>query len=326
VRNAEHRQRSADDQRATNQRPTRQQALVPAAQVHQVTTVAVSEHRGRPETSASPARPQTGEQARHTDHAAPPEQPASAQPAAAPQRQQAHNAGCAPQRSAAGEDGDQPAPGHRKVTPIHQRAPNVGTHGIALVATPSKAVAPIFTLTPPVTSLHVSSDGLPAAPTLPLQAAPPPALSPTGSPAANPPTVPTPMPKLSASPLATRLQSAVTVGALWLLVPLLLVVLVFQLRLMHQLRSLAAGPAVATPRHYSVTQDEVRALAPDMLPALAHHQFCESRRHQGRWRPAKWLELEETDSDVPLMWATCDTCHHERMTRLRSGRDLAVSR
>jgi hypothetical protein len=174
---------------------------------------------------------------------------------------------------------------------------------------------------------------LPATPALlPFQPSERPLPNPTANasvkPSPNAAPQPTAQVTLTANPLVAHLQSAVTVGALWLLVPLLVVVLIFQLRLMQQIRSLTATgglPARSSPRHYSVSQEEVRALAPDMLPALAHHRFCESRRHQGRGRPARWLELEDTDSDVPLMWATCDTCHHERMTWLRSGREVAVS-
>jgi hypothetical protein len=128
------------------------------------------------------------------------------------------------------------------------------------------------------------------------------------------------------TPLVARLQSAVTVGALWLLVPLLAVVLLFQVRLMRQIRLLGAAPAEPTPRYYSLTYAEARELAPDMVSALAHHRFCETERHRGRWRPASWLELEETGTEPLLMWATCETCHHQRMTRLKSGREVAISR
>ena len=116
-----------------------------------------------------------------------------------------------------------------------------------------------------------------------------------------------------------------TVGALWLMVPLLAVILLFQVRLMRQMRSLAAPPAEPKPHYWSLTHEEARELAPDMVPALAHHRFCETRRHQGRWRPANWIELEDNGTEPLLMWATCETCHHQRMTRLQSGREVAVS-
>jgi hypothetical protein len=121
---------------------------------------------------------------------------------------------------------------------------------------------------------------------------------------------------LATSPAAGRLESGMTVIALVCLV-----------RLLRRIRSLqpAASQAEPVTRYYSMTFDEVRRLAPDMLPALAHHRFCESERHQGRWRPAGWLELEEVDSREPLMWATCDTCHHQRMTKLTSSGAVAAS-
>jgi hypothetical protein len=166
--------------------------------------------------------------------------------------------------------------------------------------------------------------GLPAPST--LLPNPPAALQP--SPPAEPRSAPPPVRQsvLSGNPLVGRLQSAVTVGALWLLVPLLALVLLLQVRLMRQMRSLTAAPTQPATRHYSLTHQEVRELAPDMLPALAHHRFCETERHQGRWRPARWMELEDNGSDPLLMWATCETCHHQRMTRLRSGQEVAISR
>jgi hypothetical protein len=132
---------------------------------------------------------------------------------------------------------------------------------------------------------------------------------------------------LATSPVASRLESGLTVIALVCLVPLMAVVVLLQLRLLRRIRSLqpAASQAEPVTRYYSMTFDEVRRLAPDMLPALAHHRFCESERHQGRWRPAGWLELEEVDSQEPLMWATCDTCHHQRMTSLTSSGAVAAS-
>jgi hypothetical protein len=189
--------------------------------------------------------------------------------------------------------------------------------GLALVATPSEALAPILSMGPPTMTLPASGSLLPANPSMPFQPSPGGA---SGSlPArAHPATD-------DANPLAARIQSAVTVGALALLVPLLAIVLLFQIRLMHLMRSLKAEPPQATTRYYSLTHEEVRELAPDMLPALAHHRFCESERHRGRWRPASWLELETTDQETPLMWSTCDTCHHQRMTRLRSGQEVALS-
>jgi hypothetical protein len=190
--------------------------------------------------------------------------------------------------------------------------------GIALVASPAEALAPILALTPPAVSLPAPESVLPPAnPPVSTQPSP-------QSPAASA------LPAVrqaffTGNPLVVRLQSAVTVGALWLLVPLLAVVLLFQVRLMRQMRSLTATPAPPVTRYYSLTHQEARDLAPDMVPALAHHRFCETERHRGRWRPASWLELEETDSEPLLMWATCETCHHQRMTRLRSGGEVAVS-
>jgi hypothetical protein len=133
-------------------------------------------------------------------------------------------------------------------------------------------------------------------------------------------------PVLVGDPLAGRLESGLTVIALLFLVPLTAVVLFLQLRLLRRMRSLQAPASEAQPvkRYYSMTLEDVRQLAPDMLPALAHHRFCESDRHQGRWRPASWLELEEIDSETPLMWATCETCHHQRMTTLTSSGAVAA--
>jgi hypothetical protein len=189
--------------------------------------------------------------------------------------------------------------------------------GLALVATPSAALVPILSMRPPTIALPASGPALPANPSMPFQPSPGGASGPAPA-RAHPATV-------DATPLAARIQSAVTVGALALLVPLLAIVLLFQIRLMHLMRSLQAEPAQATTRYYSLTHEEVRELAPDMLPALAHHRFCESERHRGRWRPASWLELETTGEETPLMWSTCDTCHHQRMTRLRSGQEVALS-
>jgi hypothetical protein len=134
-------------------------------------------------------------------------------------------------------------------------------------------------------------------------------------------------PVLFGDPLAGRLESGLTVIALAFLVPLTAVVLFMQLRLLRRIRSLHAASAQAQPvkRYYSMTIEDVRQLAPDMLPAIAHHRFCESDRHQGRWRPASWIELEEVDSETPLMWATCETCHHQRMTTLTTSGDVAAS-
>jgi hypothetical protein len=134
-------------------------------------------------------------------------------------------------------------------------------------------------------------------------------------------------PVLFGDPLAGRLESGLTVIALVFLVPLTAVVLFLQMRLLRRMRSLQAAAAQAQPlkRYYSMTLQDVRQLAPDMLPALAHHRFCESNRHQGRWRAASWLELEEIDSETPLMWATCETCHHQRMTTLTSSGEVAAS-
>jgi len=172
-------------------------------------------------------------------------------------------------------------------------------------------------MAPPAIGLPAPASALPANP-LPFQTSPQ-APSHSAAPAAH-------KAVLNGTPLVARLQSAVTMDALWLLVPLLAVVLLFQVRLMRQMRSLTAAPAQPAPRYYSLTQAEARELAPDMVSALAHHRFCETERHQGRWRPASWLELEETGTEPLLMWATCETCHHQRMTRLRSGQEVAISR
>jgi hypothetical protein len=188
--------------------------------------------------------------------------------------------------------------------------------GLALVATPSEALAPILSMGPLSIALPASPSLLPADPSMPFQ--------PSSGGASGPAPVRAQQPAVDATPLASRIQSAVTVGALALLVPLLAIVLLFQIRLMQLMRSLKAEPDQPTTRYYSLTHEEVRELAPDMLPALAHHRFCESERHQGRWRRASWLELEDTDQETPLMWSTCDTCHHQRMTRLRSGREVAA--
>jgi hypothetical protein len=134
-------------------------------------------------------------------------------------------------------------------------------------------------------------------------------------------------PVLFGDPLAGRLESGLTVIALLFLVPLTAVVLLMQLRLLRRMRSLQTAASQAEPvkRYYSMTLQDVRQLAPDMLPALAHHRFCESDRHQGRWRPASWIELEEGDSETPAMWATCETCHHQRMTTLTASGAVAAS-
>ena len=68
---------------------------------------------------------------------------------------------------------------------------------------------------------------------------------------------------------------------------------------------------------YSLTYDQVRDLAPDLHHALAHHRFCESKRHLGGGRPASWIELivHEADTRLPSMWGTCEECHR-RSTRL----------
>ncbi|MBJ7612473.1 MAG: hypothetical protein JF924_09135 [Candidatus Dormibacteraeota bacterium] len=169
----------------------------------------------------------------------------------------------------------------------------------------------------PTVTLPASASVLPAIPSLPHQPS-----SDGRAPSAAP--APAHQAIADGSPLAARIQSAVTVGALALLVPLLAIVLLFQIRLMNLMRSLKVEEDQPATRYYSLTHEEVRELAPDMLPALAHHRFCESERHRGRWRPASWLELETTDQETPLMWSTCETCHHQRMTRLRSGREVAA--
>jgi hypothetical protein len=211
------------------------------------------------------------------------------------------------------------APPTGKMAGLTRRPPRVfaGQQGLALVATPSEALAPILSMGPPTIALPASPALLPVKPATPVQ--------PSSGAAAGPAPARAQQSTADANPLAARVQSAVTVGALALLVPLLAIVLLFQIRLMQLTRSLKAGQAQPATRYYSLTHQEVRELAPDMLPALAHHRFCESERHHGRWRPASWLELEATDQETPLMWSTCDTCHHQRMTRLRSGREVALS-
>jgi hypothetical protein len=116
-------------------------------------------------------------------------------------------------------------------------------------------------------------------------------------------------------------QSALSLIALGLLIPLLAFVLFFQIRLLRLMRGLKLSPPPppALPRYLSLTHEEVRQLVPDLAPALAHHRFCESVRHEGRHRLANWLELEELDADLPHMWATCETCHHQRMTHLTAN-------
>jgi hypothetical protein len=126
---------------------------------------------------------------------------------------------------------------------------------------------------------------------------------------------------LSGALLGLGPQSALSLIALGLLIPLLAFVLLFQIRLLRLMRGLkpAPPPSPAPPRYLSLTHEEVRQLAPDLAPTLAHHRFCESARHEGRYRPANWLELEELDAELPHMWATCETCHHQRMTHLTSN-------
>jgi hypothetical protein len=121
-------------------------------------------------------------------------------------------------------------------------------------------------------------------------------------------------------------QSALSLIALGLLIPLLSFVLLFQIRLLRLTRGLklSAPPPPALPRYLSLTHEEVRQLAPDLAPALAHHRFCESVRHEGRHRQANWLELEELEAELPHMWATCETCHHQRMTHLTSNRGVSA--
>jgi hypothetical protein len=331
ARSAARFERPAHPQPHADRRPSEGQASLAPLTAREVAKVPATEHPRQVGVQAQPEPPHTASPK--------PEEPVAVRPAA----EQGHSEARPDERAAAlraAKDQDQPAApaspvkqqpaairsetcpttSHLKVTAAtNQPAPApVRLKGLSLVATPSQAVAPIFALTPPTPNLQLPGTARPAAPSqLPAETTPQPAgaLVPR----------PTRQPSLSANPLVSHLQSAVTVGALWLLVPLLTIVLLFQVRLMRQMRSLRAGSAKPATRHYSVTQDEVRALAPDMLPALAHHRFCESLRHQGRWRLAKWLELEDTDSDVPLMWATCDTCHHQRMTLLRNGHEVAVS-
>ena len=186
---------------------------------------------------------------------------------------------------------------------------------------------------PPLTL--VAEPSLPAAPEpqgiAPVAAAGPPAPTPL-----PPVTNPVPLPGLTSpsrgdvldgSPLVARLQSALTLIALGLLVALLAIVLLVQMRLMRLMRSLQAAPEADEPakRYYSLSHEEVRELAPDLTVALTHHRFCESERHQGRHRLASWLELEQASTELPLMWSTCETCHHQRITRLQTGREVAAA-
>ncbi|HEY4867255.1 MAG TPA: hypothetical protein VIK45_17275 [Candidatus Dormibacteraeota bacterium] len=126
---------------------------------------------------------------------------------------------------------------------------------------------------------------------------------------------------LSGALLGLGPQSALSLIALGLLIPLLAFVLFFQIRLLRLMRGLklSAPPPPALPRYLSLTHEEVRQLVPDLAPALAHHRFCESVRHEGRHRLANWLELEELEAELPHMWATCETCHHQRMTHLTAN-------
>jgi hypothetical protein len=126
---------------------------------------------------------------------------------------------------------------------------------------------------------------------------------------------------LSGALLGLGPQSALSLIALGLLIPLLAFVLFFQIRLLRLMRGLkpSAAPPPAPPRYLSLTHEEVRQLVPDLAPALAHHRFCESVRHEGRHRLANWLELEELDAELPHMWATCETCHHQRVTHLTAN-------
>jgi hypothetical protein len=133
---------------------------------------------------------------------------------------------------------------------------------------------------------------------------------------------------LSGALLGLGPQSALSLIALGLLIPLLAFVLLFQIRLLRLMRGLKPSPPPppAAPRYLSLTHEEVRQLAPDLAPTLAHHRFCESARHEGRYRLANWLELEELDAELPHMWATCETCHHQRMThRTANGGVSAVT-
>jgi hypothetical protein len=122
------------------------------------------------------------------------------------------------------------------------------------------------------------------------------------------------LPLFSDVELTSRLESALSVAALACSLPLLAIVVLLQLRLLRMRQP--AKPSEPAKRYYSLTQEQARELAPDLLAALAHHRFCESDRHYGRQKRARWLELDETEAEVPNMWATCETCHHQRMTSL----------
>jgi hypothetical protein len=176
---------------------------------------------------------------------------------------------------------------------------------------------------------------MPAAPA-PEAIAPVAAAAPPASSSVPPVATPVPLPGLAVpsrdevlggSPLVARLQSALTLIALALLLPLLAIVLLVQMRLMRLIRSLQAASEANEPakRYYSLSHEEVRELAPDLVAALAHHRFCESERHQGRHRVASWLELEQASTELPQMWATCETCHHQRITKLQTGREVATA-
>lgn len=126
--------------------------------------------------------------------------------------------------------------------------------------------------------------------------------------------------------LAGRLESALALAAVACLFPLLAIVVLLQLRLLRlmgtrQPEKPEKRPQPAKP-YYSLTHEQVRELAPDLLGALAHHRFCESERHFGRQKRAGWLELEDLEAEVPKMWATCEVCHHQRMMRLGANGKL----
>lgn len=220
---------------------------------------------------------------------------------------------------------------HFQATAVRRARPSttrlLAVRPVAFVARSHQSM-PALTAQPPAQAATQP----PAPVTLPAVPAPPP--NPVANPAA--PSHPiassgparTGFPVLSGSDLATRLESAISLGALACLVPLLALVVLLQLRLLRLVRSrqpaAAAEPARPVTRHYSLTQEQARQLAPDLLMALAHHRFCESQRHEGRQKRASWLELEERESEPTRMWGTCETCHHERMTELSGHGRLAT--
>ena len=186
-------------------------------------------------------------------------------------------------------------------------------------ALPAQAPAPAAEAASPVQPPPPALVTLPAVPTVPSHPVAHP--EPPSHPAAAASRLGLPL--LSDPNFVSRLESALSLAAFACVFPLLAIIVVLQLRLLRLLRlrqpEMASKASKPLTRHYSLTQEQARELAPDLVTALAHHRFCESERHHGRQKRATWLELEEADSEPTRMWATCETCHHQRMTEL-SGR------